>query len=83
MLGNRALCVDMDIAVLHALADRFLVNIEPDVMDTMHRGVPLPVSEIARSLSSAFWGLALLHRLFVRIHQEFESEAWVSFVVKR
>ena len=34
VLGNRALCVDMDIAVLHALADRFRVNDQFDVMDT-------------------------------------------------
>jgi hypothetical protein len=35
---NCAFCVDTAAAVLHAVADRFLVNIQSDVIHTLHGG---------------------------------------------
>src|SRR6266850_2243887 len=61
--GNLGFCVNAAAAVLHAVADRFLVNIEPDVVHIFHGGASLVVSESAGSLSSAFLHQALLHRL--------------------
>src|SRR6266851_9796901 len=55
--------MDTPAAILHAVAERFLVNIEPDVIHTLHGGASLVVSESAGSLSSAFLHQALLHRL--------------------
>jgi len=49
----------METAILYAVADLFLVNIEPDVIDTMHRGAYLLGTETARSLSSAFFALSV------------------------
>src|SRR2546425_11444943 len=62
---NRAFCVDTAAAILYAVADHFLVNIEPDVIHTLHGGASV-VSESARSLSSAFLHQALLHDLFIQ-----------------
>src|SRR6266403_2899497 len=53
-------------AVLHAVADRFLVNIQTDVVHIFHGGASLVVSESAGSLSSAFLHQALFHDLFVQ-----------------
>src|SRR6266705_6425118 len=61
--GYRTFSVDTATAVLHAVADRFLVNIQTDVVHSLHGGASLVVSESARSLSSAFLHQALLHRL--------------------
>src|SRR6266581_1056854 len=58
--------MDTPAAILHAVADRFLVNIEPDVIHTLHGGASLVVSESAASLSSAFLHQALLHDLFIQ-----------------
>src|SRR5260370_3093786 len=58
--GNRAVGMNLAAAVLHTVADRFLVNIQSDVIHTLHRGSLLGVSESARSLSSAFVHQALL-----------------------
>jgi hypothetical protein len=55
--------VDTAAAVLHAVADRLLVNIEPNVIHTLHGGASFGVSESAWPLSSAFVHQALLHRL--------------------
>src|SRR5258707_11010243 len=52
--------MDTAAAILHAVADRFLVNIQADVIHTLHGGASLVVSESARSLSSAFVHQALL-----------------------
>src|SRR5260370_28075023 len=57
---NRALCMNLTTCILHAVADRFLVNIQADVIHTLHGGASLVVSESARSLSSAFVHQALL-----------------------
>src|SRR6267378_3581983 len=64
--GYRTCCVDAATAVLHAVADRFLVNIQTDVVHSLHGGASLVVSESARSLSSAFLHQALLHDLFIQ-----------------
>src|SRR5713226_3531077 len=69
--GYRAFCVDTATAVLHAVVDRFLVNIQTDVVHSLHGGASLVVSESARSLSSAFLHQALLHDSFIQtIHPE-------------
>src|SRR5216684_2501579 len=64
--GYRTCCVDTATAVLHAVADRFLVNIQTDVVHSLHGGASLVVSESAWSLSSAFLHQALLHDLFIQ-----------------
>src|SRR6267143_6839279 len=64
--GYRTCCVDAATAVLHAVADRFLVNIQTDVVHSLHGGASLVVSESAWSLSSAFLHQALLHDLFIQ-----------------
>jgi hypothetical protein len=72
----RTFCIDTATAVLHAVADRFLVNIQTDVVPSLHGGASLVVSESAWSLSSAFLHQALLHDLFIQtIHPEHETEA--------
>src|SRR6266446_5023512 len=55
--------MDTPAAILHAVADRFLVNTEPDGIHPLHGGASLVVSESAGSLSSAFLHQALLNRL--------------------
>src|ERR1700751_304989 len=71
--GYRTFCIDTATAVLHAVADRFLVNIQTDVVHSFHGGASLVVSESAWSLSSAFLHQALLHDLFIQtIHSEDE-----------
>src|SRR6266446_1105546 len=62
----RTFCIGTATAVLHAVADRFLVNIQTDVVHSLHGGASLVVSESARSLSSAFLHQALLHDLFIQ-----------------
>src|SRR5258705_11681201 len=64
--GYRTFCIDTSTAVLHAVVDRFLVNIQTDVVHSLHGGASLVVSESARSLSSAFLHQALLHDLFIQ-----------------
>src|SRR5712691_6771557 len=64
--GYRTFSVDTATAVLHAVADRLLVNIQTDVVHSLHGGASLVVSESARSLSSAFLHQALLHDLFIQ-----------------
>src|SRR5882724_3400960 len=64
--GYRTFCIDTATAVLHAVADRFLVNIQTDVVHSLHGGASLVVSESARSLSSAFLHQTLLHDLFIQ-----------------
>src|SRR5260370_22601022 len=71
--GNRAFGVDAATAILHAIAHGFLVNIEPDVIHTLHRGASLVVSESAWSLSSAFLHQALLHDLFIQTYRPLRS----------
>src|ERR1700730_12506853 len=63
--GYRTICVDTAAAILHAVVDRFLVNIQTDVVHSLHGGA-LVVSESAWSLSSAFLHQALLHDLFIQ-----------------
>src|SRR5260370_41604829 len=53
--GHRTFCIDTATAVLHAVADRFLVNIQTDVVHSLHVGASLVVSESAGSLSSPFF----------------------------
>src|SRR5438309_4384049 len=55
--------------IFHAVADQFLVNIQTDVVHSLHGGASLVVSESARSLSSAFLHQALLHDLFIQTSQ--------------
>ena len=62
--GNRAFGVDLPTAILHAIADRPLVNIQPNVIQTLHGGASYGVSESARSLSSAFVHQALLQTTY-------------------
>jgi hypothetical protein len=50
--------VDLSTAILHAITDRPLVNIQPDVIHTLHGGAPFAVSESARSLSSVLYTCA-------------------------
>src|SRR5260370_18241720 len=64
--GYRPFCIDTATAVLHAVADRFLVNVQTDVVHSLHGGASLVVSESAWSLSSAFLHQALLHDLFIQ-----------------
>src|SRR5216683_4762954 len=73
--GYRTCCVDTATAVLHAVADRFLVNIQTDVAHSLHGGASLVVSESAWSLSSAFLHQSLLHDLFI---QTTRPEPWDS-----
>src|SRR6266567_2101869 len=68
--GYRTFSVDTATAVLHAVADRLLVNIQTDVVHSLHGGASLVVSESARSLSSAFLHQALLHDLFIQTIRE-------------
>src|SRR5438445_7011979 len=56
--------------IFHAVADQFLVNIQTDVVHSLHGGASLVVSESARSLSSAFLHQALLHDLFIQTIRE-------------
>src|SRR5882724_7572754 len=65
-LDLRTCCVDTATAVRHAVVDRFLVNIQTDVVHSLHGGASLAVSESAWSLSSAFLHQALLHDLFIQ-----------------
>src|SRR6266436_4441558 len=75
--GYRTCCVDTATAVLHAVADRFLVNIQTDVVHSLYGGASLVVSESAWSLSSAFLHQALLHDLFIQtIRESADSVAW-------
>src|SRR5882762_10675565 len=67
--GYRTICVDTATAVLHAVADRFLVNIQTDVVHSLQGGASLVVSESAWSLSSAFLHQALLHGLFIQTYR--------------
>src|SRR6267143_7207812 len=67
--GYRTCCVDAATAVLHAVADRFLVNIQTDVVHSLHGGASLVVSESAWSLSSASLHQALLHGLFIQTYR--------------
>jgi hypothetical protein len=60
--ANRAFGVSRATAILHAVADRPLVNIQPDVIHSLHGGASYGVSESVRSLSSAFVDQALLLR---------------------
>ena len=57
--GNRSFGVNRATAVLHAVADRLLVNIQPDVIHRLYGGASL-VSLNQRPLSSAFVHQALL-----------------------
>src|SRR6267154_1616828 len=68
--GYRTCCVDTATAVLHAVADRFLVNIQTDVVHSLHGGASLVVSESAWLLSSAFLHQALLHDLCIQTIRE-------------
>src|SRR6266849_4038261 len=68
--GYRTFCIDTATAVLHAVADRFLVNVQTDVVHSLHGGASLVVSESAWSLSSAFLHQALLHDLFIQTIRE-------------
>src|SRR5229473_876683 len=68
--GYRAFCIDTATAVLHAVVDRFLVNIQTDVVHSLHGGASLVVSESAWSLSSAFLHQAPLHDLFIQTIRE-------------
>src|SRR5258707_6893146 len=72
--GYRTCCVDTATAVLHAVADRFLVNIQTDVVHSLHGGASLVVSESAWSLSSAFLHQALLHDLFIQTIRESDRD---------
>src|ERR1700740_741005 len=60
--GNRSFGVDLATAILHAVADLPLVNIQADVIHRFHGGASFGVSESACSLSSAFLHQALLPR---------------------
>src|SRR5258706_11097426 len=64
--GNATFGLTDAASILHAVADRFLVNIQSDVIHTLHGGASLVVSESARSLSSAFVHQALLHDLYIQ-----------------
>src|SRR5438093_2944306 len=67
--GNGTFGVNDAASILHAVADRFLVNIQSDVIHTLHGGASLVVSESARSLSSAFLHQALLHDLYIQTNR--------------
>jgi hypothetical protein len=60
----------MAAGVFHAVADRFLVNVQPHVIHTLHAAAPLVESESAGSLSSAFLHQALLPDLFIQTFRE-------------
>src|SRR5712692_1901311 len=45
--GNRTFGVNRATAILHAVADRPLVNIQPDVIHSLHGGASFGVSESA------------------------------------
>jgi hypothetical protein len=62
--------VDMAAGVFHAVADRFLVNVQPHVIHTLHGGASLVESESARSLSSSFLHQALLPDLFIQTYRD-------------
>src|SRR6516165_10943204 len=69
--GNRTFGVNRATHVLHAVADRSLVQIQSDVIHRLHGGASFGVSESAASLSSAFVHPALLlHR---PIHSNYTS----------
>ena len=59
--GNRSLGVNLAAAVLHAVADLLLVNVQSDVIHRLHEGASL-VFLNQRPLSSAFLHQALLLR---------------------
>jgi hypothetical protein len=48
------------------VADHFLVNVEPNVIHTLHGGASLVESESALPLSSPLLHQALLHDLFIQ-----------------
>ena len=59
--GNRTFRVNVATSILYAVADLFLVNIQSDVIHSLHGESLLGcLSESARSLSSAFVHQALL-----------------------
>src|SRR5271165_1873680 len=63
---------DLPTRILHAIADRFLVNIQADVIHTLHEEPPWLLSESTFPLSSAFCTPVLLTRLNIQtIHSEF------------
>src|ERR1700675_4156542 len=61
--GYRTFRVNVATSILYTVADLFLVNIQSDVIHSLHGGASLVVSESAWSLSSAFVHQAPLHRL--------------------
>src|SRR6266436_8009859 len=81
--GYRTFCVDTSTAVLHAVVDRFLVNIQTDVVHSLHGGASLVVSESARSLSSAFLHQALLHDLFIQTNHQVGGPAGFEDAISR
>jgi hypothetical protein len=62
--------VNLATAILHAIADRPLLNIQPDVIHILHGGASFGVSDSALSLSSAFVHEAFLLRF---IHSNFSE----------
>lgn len=52
--------MNLTAAILHTVTDRFLVNIQADVIHIFHGGTSLVVAESAPSLSSVFVHQALL-----------------------
>src|SRR5713101_4886679 len=64
--GKRTFCVDAATRVFHAVANRPLVNIQSDVIHSLHGGASFGVSESARSLSSAFVRQALPLDLYIQ-----------------
>src|ERR1700731_3132829 len=58
--GYRTFRVNVATSILYTVADLFLVNIQSDVIHSLHGGASLVVSESAWSLSSAFVHQALL-----------------------
>src|ERR1017187_6848114 len=57
---------DLPAPILDAIADRFLVNIQTDVIHTLHEEPPWLFSESTFSLSSAFCTPVLLTRLNIQ-----------------
>src|SRR5271165_7248753 len=58
--SDLAFLVDLATRILYAIADRLLVNIQPDVIHTVHEEPPWLFSESTFPLSSAFVHHALL-----------------------
>src|SRR5690349_6266421 len=69
--GNAAFSVDTAAHIFHAIADRPLVNIQADVIHTLHGGASFGVYESARSLSSAF-----VHQSLLRSTDAFKLSGW-------